>query len=134
MPKSKVRKKKNRPGRPTPPSTPASKVKGESPTWYVEQLLQRGLTVDAWETTYFHLLQGEDAVLEWVTGTTLRAILDELDAEEQDDFRASYGQLLREISIAGGDLPAGRLISQWQAFHRITDTALLEFQSVICRD
>ena len=35
MPKSKVRKKKNRPGRPTPPSTPASKIKGESPIWYV---------------------------------------------------------------------------------------------------
>ena len=35
MPKSKVRKKKGRPGRPTPLSTPASKVKGESPTWYV---------------------------------------------------------------------------------------------------
>lgn len=35
MPKSKVRKKKKQPGRPTPPSTPASKVKGESPIWYV---------------------------------------------------------------------------------------------------
>ena len=36
MPKSKVRKKKkSQPGRPTPPSKPASKIKGESPIWYV---------------------------------------------------------------------------------------------------
>lgn len=36
MPKSKVRKKKkSQPGRPTPPTKAASKVKGESPTWYV---------------------------------------------------------------------------------------------------
>jgi hypothetical protein len=35
MPKSKVRKNRKTRRGPTPPSTPASKVKGESPIWYV---------------------------------------------------------------------------------------------------
>ena len=42
----------------------------------------RAATVDAWETTYLHVLTGEDPVFTWVTGTgarpTLQALPDEL--------------------------------------------------------
>ena len=31
-----------------------------------------GCAVDAWETTYLHVLTGDDAVLRWVSGTGLR--------------------------------------------------------------
>lgn len=40
--------------------------------YYTELLLGSGCAVDAWETTYFHVLQGERAALRWLLGTTLR--------------------------------------------------------------
>ena len=52
--------------------------------------------VDAWETTYVHILQGDDPVLEWVKGTALRPVLALLDTDEQrNDFCAELGQGLR---------------------------------------
>jgi len=67
----------------------------EAPVWYIEQLGRLGLEVDAWETTYYHVLEGRDAVLEWVSGTTLRPILAVLDDTESARFLAAYGELLR---------------------------------------
>jgi trans-aconitate 2-methyltransferase len=64
---------------------------------YVEVLASAGLRVDAWETTYYHLLQGPDPVLEWFTGTGLRPYLDALrdDPAALADFRAEVGERLR---------------------------------------
>jgi trans-aconitate 2-methyltransferase len=57
--------------------------------------------VDAWETTYSQVLQGDDPVLEWVKGTALRPVLAALDADSVDSavktaFLAEYSALLRE--------------------------------------
>ena len=53
--------------------------------------------VDAWETTYVHVLPGDDPVLEWVKGTALRPVLALLDTDEQcDDFCAELGRTLRQ--------------------------------------
>ncbi|MCL2543255.1 MAG: methyltransferase domain-containing protein [Nocardioidaceae bacterium] len=49
--------------------------------------------VDAWETTYLHVLHGDDAVFEWFSGTGLRPILDALP----DDLRARYVDELRPM-------------------------------------
>lgn len=49
--------------------------------WYVETLLRFGWDVEAWETTYLHLLPGGDPVLEWMKGTALRPILAALGAD-----------------------------------------------------
>lgn len=54
-----------------------------SPAMYAAVLAAQGLRVDAWETTYLHVLPGEDAVLRWLRGTTLRPVLDAL-ADEPD--------------------------------------------------
>jgi len=54
-----------------------------------------GLTVDAWETTYLHELNGQDAVLRWTSGTALRPILAVLDDEDAAQFSAEYAALLR---------------------------------------
>ncbi|QXJ24351.1 trans-aconitate 2-methyltransferase [Actinomadura graeca] len=67
-----------------------------SPAGYLDLLTRHGCTVDAWETTYTQVLQGDDPVLEWVKGTTLRPILTVLDQGEQGEFLASYRDLLRE--------------------------------------
>ena len=53
-------------------------------------------SLDIWETEYLQVLQGEDPVLEWVTGTTLRPILEGLSAVEQERFTEGLRRRLRE--------------------------------------
>lgn len=69
-----------------------------TPAAYAEALADLGCEVDAWETTYLHLLQGEDPVLDWVKGTGLRPILTALgdDPEATAEFLAEYRTALRE--------------------------------------
>ena len=65
------------------------------PATYLDALARLGLRVDAWETTYLHVLTGDDPVLEWVKGTALRPVLARLDEREQRDFCAELGPRLR---------------------------------------
>ena len=65
------------------------------PADYAELLARAGCEVDAWETTYLHILPGEDPVLEWYKGTGLRPVLAVLDADQATDFLAEYGEQLR---------------------------------------
>jgi trans-aconitate 2-methyltransferase len=66
------------------------------PADYAELLARVGCEVDAWETTYVHILQGPDPVLEWYRGTGLRPVLAVLDADQAADFLAEYGAQVRE--------------------------------------
>jgi trans-aconitate 2-methyltransferase len=65
------------------------------PADYAELLAGTGCEVDAWETTYVHILAGDDPVLEWYKGTGLRPVLAVLDADQVADFLAEYGEKLR---------------------------------------
>jgi trans-aconitate 2-methyltransferase len=68
------------------------------PEVYLERLVGLGLRVDAWETTYLHVLTGEDPVFTWVSGTgarpTLQALPDDLRPAFEEEFkrrlRAAY--------------------------------------------
>lgn len=68
------------------------------PAVYLDRLTGLGCTVDAWETTYLHVLPGEDPVFTWVSGTgarpTLQALPDDLRADFEEEFkrrlRAAY--------------------------------------------
>ena len=66
------------------------------PQWHLDELGGRGLDVNAWQTTYFHMLEGDNAVLEWVRGTTLRPVLERLPEKEHEKFLDEYSALLRE--------------------------------------
>ena len=66
------------------------------PADYLDTLAGSGCEVDAWETTYLHVLSGPNAVLEWVKGTDLRPVLDLLDEEQTPQFLAEYGALLQD--------------------------------------
>lgn len=69
----------------------------DEPTGYLDLLARAGCAVDAWETTYLHLLPGEDAVLEWVKGTALRPVLTRLtDPGDREAFLTEYRAALRE--------------------------------------
>ena len=66
------------------------------PAEYVDVLSAEGCVVDAWETTYFHLLSGDNAVLEWVKGTGARPVLQSLPDDLRVRFEAEYGARLAE--------------------------------------
>lgn len=64
---------------------------------FYEALLTRfGFSVDAWETAYLHVLPGEDAVLQWLLGTTLRPVLTALGPAEGQAFLDMLRPLLRQ--------------------------------------
>jgi len=62
----------------------------EDPARYLDLLATAGCTVDAWETTYLHVLPGADPVVEWYRGTGLRPVLAALDAGQAEEFVAAY--------------------------------------------
>jgi trans-aconitate 2-methyltransferase len=66
------------------------------PADYATLLARPGFEVDAWETSYLHILHGENPVLEWTKGSTLRPVLAALDAEQADAFVREYGERLSE--------------------------------------
>ena len=71
------------------------------PKTYLTFLSRHGTTVDAWETVYSHVLdpaeESENPVLEWVSATGLRPVLDILpEGEERDAFIEPYAAALRE--------------------------------------
>lgn len=76
------------------------------PAGYAGLLGSAGCRVDAWETTYLHVLDGTDPVLEWVKGTALRPVLDALPARQHAGFLEEYGAALRTAYPAG---PLGTL-------------------------
>ncbi|MEU6402953.1 trans-aconitate 2-methyltransferase [Streptomyces sp. NPDC046985] len=74
-----------------------------APEAYLERLAGPGRTADVWETTYVHLLAGEDPVLDWVKGTGLRPVLTALadDPGAREAFLAEYRAALRAAYPAG---------------------------------
>jgi trans-aconitate 2-methyltransferase len=66
-----------------------------TPEQYAGILLAAGLRVDVWETTYVHVLQGPDPVLEWLRGSALRPVMAALPAQSYALFEAEFGDQLR---------------------------------------
>ena len=62
---------------------------------YLALLAGAGCDVDAWETTYLHVLPGEDAVVSWYRGSGLRPVLAALPPELAEDFLAEYRDRIR---------------------------------------
>jgi trans-aconitate 2-methyltransferase len=62
---------------------------------YLQALAGLGCRVDAWETTYLHVLTGEDPVFAWVSGTGARPTLQALPAGLREEFEAEFRARLR---------------------------------------
>lgn len=62
------------------------------PAAYLDVLAATGCEVDVWETTYLHVLTGEDPVFTWVSGTgarpTLAALPDDLRPRFEEELKA----------------------------------------------
>jgi trans-aconitate 2-methyltransferase len=64
------------------------------PQQYYDWLIQMAGSLDIWETEYLHVLEGENAVLNWVMGSVARPVLDRLDPGRQAEFLRLYGERL----------------------------------------
>lgn len=67
--------------------------------------LLRPLTasLDLWDTTYMHALQGENAVVHWAMGTSLRPFLDKLPDDLREPFLRTYAEAIRPHYPQHGD-------------------------------
>lgn len=89
------------------------------PRTYLRLLARAGLAVDVWETIYLHVLDPEgrqqNPVLEWVSGTGLRPVLELLtEGPERDGFVQPYAAALAEAyprTDAGVILPFRRVFA-----------------------
>jgi len=91
------------------------------PAEYAELLARPGYEVDAWETSYLHILPGENPVLEWTKGTTLRPVLAALGEDQAASFLREYGERLRQVYSHG---PFGTMFPFRRVFtvlHRLAD-------------
>lgn len=88
---------------------------------YWDLLSPHAAALDVWETTYMHALQGEDPVVEWAAGSSLRPFLDQLPPEIAGPFRAAYADALRPHYRKRADgttlLPFRRLFMVARAGH-----------------
>jgi trans-aconitate 2-methyltransferase len=82
---------------------------------YFDILSPHAASVDIWTTEYLHVLDGEDAVFKWVSGTGLRPFLDALDGAERERFATEYKARLNVVYPRRADgktlLPFSRLFA-----------------------
>jgi trans-aconitate 2-methyltransferase len=64
------------------------------PADYYDALAALGCTVDAWETTYLHVLRGPDPVFTWVSATGARPTLQALPDDLRPRFEAAFKERL----------------------------------------
>lgn len=88
-------------GRFRPHTRGVARLEAHDAATYLEALLGLGCSVDAWETTYLHVLQGPDPVFTWVSGTGARPVLQALPEPLREEFVDEYKRLLREAYPAG---------------------------------
>lgn len=72
-------------------ATPAA----HGPVTYLRALQRLGCEVEAWETTYLHVLHGPDPVFTWVSGTGARPTLQALPDDLRPRFEAEFKARLR---------------------------------------
>lgn len=63
---------------------------------YYDILTEAGCDVDIWRTTYYHIMESHQSIIDWVSSTGLRPWLQELSESEQRNYLARYHVLLQE--------------------------------------
>jgi trans-aconitate 2-methyltransferase len=64
---------------------------------YYDILRPHATALDIWKTEYLQLLEGEDAVYRWISGTSLRPFVQALGGEEREAFIKAYKAKLSEV-------------------------------------
>lgn len=69
---------------------PVREIQRGSAEAYYEILKPHSAALDIWQTEYLQVLEGEDAVYRWVSGTGLRPFVQALEGADRDAFIAAY--------------------------------------------
>jgi trans-aconitate 2-methyltransferase len=71
---------------------------------YFEALRPATSRLDIWHTIYNHVLDGPDAIVDWVRGTGLRPFIDPLPPDQREDFLRRYRARIADAypTTAGG--------------------------------
>lgn len=67
-----------------------------TPEFYYDLFAPLAARVDIWETEYAQILEGDNPIFTWVSGTALRPLMAAMEAAEQVDFGRLYKAALRE--------------------------------------
>jgi trans-aconitate 2-methyltransferase len=70
---------------------------------YYDILRPHATSIDLWETTYTHVLEGDNPVVEWFKGSALRPLLDLLDEAEESAFLEAYGARIAQAYPRSSD-------------------------------
>lgn len=85
-----------------------SRTNVEEPAFYYDLLNPLSEDLSIWRTEYLHVLQGENPVLEWISGAALKRFLDALsEPAEKSAFLAEYG---RRVAAAYPRQPDGNTL------------------------
>lgn len=77
-------------------TTGLQEARGTDPESYIELFSDLGWEADVWETTYLHVLEGDDPVFSWISGTGARPVLQALPDDLRPRFEDEYKSALRE--------------------------------------
>ena len=80
------------------------------PEVYFDLLQPTAISVDLWETRYFHVLEGKDPVFHWMMGTGLRPFAAALKSPLKEEFLEHYRGLL---AAAYPPRPGGRTMHRF---------------------
>ncbi len=69
----------------------------------MEWLRTASKAIDAWETTEMLMLEGKDAVLQWMKGTALRPFLTAVTPVDAEIFQVELAKRLNEVYPPGSD-------------------------------
>jgi len=83
------------------------------PEFYYDLLAPRSAGFTIWETNYIQIMDGIEAIIDWLHGTGLRPFLARLTETERPAFLERYAELLKDAYPAQADgkilLPYPRL-------------------------
>jgi trans-aconitate 2-methyltransferase len=80
----------------------------EPPFFYYDALAADASSMDIWETEYHHVMDSQDAIVDWISGTGLRPFLSALHTEaERNRF---VTELHRRVSSAYERRPDGKVL------------------------
>jgi trans-aconitate 2-methyltransferase len=68
-----------------------------TPEEYCDLLAEHSVSFRIWETTYYHILPSQEAILEWYRSTGLKPYLDVLPEEKKPEFEA---EIMRDVRKA----------------------------------
>ncbi len=76
------------------PAAPLTEGRGYDAQDYYDWLGPEGASIELWETEYFHVLDGDVPLLQWLHQAALAPVMDRLTGPELDRFLAAYRRRL----------------------------------------